>query len=113
MTILGSCLNIWTNGGSLAEHGSPEVSPHRYVRSSVVNVLASFFRVFEAISCALASKRRESDELNILHHGRRFEHVSKTAYTTMEVILKWCHTFAPLYCTAACPKLFEYEVKVK
>ena len=119
MTILGSCLNLWTNRGrtqfcnSVAEHGSPEVTPHRYVRSSVVIGLVSFFRVFEAVCRALASRRRESDELNILHHGRRFEHVSKTVFITMELVLKWCHAFAPLYCRAVFPELFEYEAKVK
>ena len=119
MTILGSCLNLWTNRGraqfcnSLAEHGSPEISPYRYVRYSVVIVLASFFRDFEAVSCDLASKRRESGELNILHNRRRFEHVSKILYITMEVVLKWCHTFAPLHSTAVFPKVFKYEVKVK
>ena len=119
MTILGSCLKLWTNRGrtqfcnSLAEHGSPEVSPHRYVRSSFIIVLASFFRVFEAVSCDLSSKRLESDGLNILHNGRRFEHVSKILYITMEVVLKWCHTFAPLHSTAVFPELFECEVKVK
>jgi hypothetical protein len=61
----------------------------------------------------LASERRESDELSVLHHGRRFEHVSKTVFITMQVVLKWCHTFAPLYCTDVFPELFEYEAKVK